>query len=100
MAALPARGLPTIGLGPAPGGAQRGWSSLTPHVAGVLRRPSVGTVGRESRWARWTPLPLAAQSKGALIRMSTPPPGNCGLRGEGSTPVPLPPPVHASVFSG
>jgi hypothetical protein len=72
---------------------------LTPHVAGGLRRPLLAPWDRESRWVRWTPLPLAARSKGALIRMSTPP-GNCGLRGEGSTPVPLPPPVHASVFSG
>jgi hypothetical protein len=47
---------------------------LTPHVAGGLRRPLLAPWDRESRWVRWTPLPLAARSKGALIRMSTPPP--------------------------
>jgi hypothetical protein len=72
---------------------------LDPPCGGSPPPASVGAVGRESRWARRTPLPLAAQSKGALIRLSTP--GNCGLRGEGSTPVPLPPPdCPRRVFSG
>jgi hypothetical protein len=59
-------------------------------------------------WRRGTGVPLGALDavasgrpiKGRPDSHEYPPPGNCGLRGEGSTPVPLPPPVHASVFSG
>jgi hypothetical protein len=57
-------------------------------------------------WRRGTGVPLGALDAVASSRPikgrpdSLEYPGNCGLRGEGSTPVPLPPPVHASVFSG
>ena len=53
-------------------------------LAGQARIRVVGTTGASDRPA-----------EGLLIRQSTP--GYCGLRGEGSNPVPLPPLFAAAV---
>jgi hypothetical protein len=71
-------------------GIRRSWAPEGTHMAGARRR----RCGRlESPFGRHQA--PAARSEGVLMRLSTP--DYCGLRGEGSIPVPLPPPSTSAV---
>jgi hypothetical protein len=72
-------------------GIRRSWAPEGTHMAGARRRRS----GRlESPF--WAPSGSGRPIRGRPMRLSTP--DYCGLRGEGSIPVPLPPPSGSEII--